>query len=92
MCPVAVKVAGLPVMPVPVAVAVRLLAPATGPRVQDVTAATPFTSVAIGVVGFTVPPPLATAKVTPTPATGFPSVSVTLTAGGTATGAPADPF
>ncbi len=67
--PVAVKVTGLPVSPV--AVAVRVFVPAVVPRVQDVTAATPLALVVTGVVGVTVPPPDATAKVTETPATGL---------------------
>src|SRR5439155_997696 len=56
--PVAVKVAGLPVSPV--AVAVRVLLPAVGPNVHEVTAAIPLLSVVTGVVGTTVPPPEAT--------------------------------
>src|SRR5439155_11938493 len=53
--PVAVKVTGLPASPVEVAV--RVLLPAVGPRVHDVTAAIPFAFVGTGVVGLTVPPP-----------------------------------
>src|SRR5947208_1051480 len=71
--PVAVKVAGLPVSPV--AVAVRVLLPAVGPNVHEVTAAIPLLSVITGVVGTTVPSPDATANVTLTPATGFPCAS-----------------
>ena len=67
--PVAVKVTGLPLSPVEVAV--RVLLPALGPRVQDVTWAMPLPFVAIGVVGFTVPPPTVTAKVTFVPFTGL---------------------
>src|SRR5438093_478128 len=56
--PVAVKVTGLPASPV--AVAVRVLLPAVGPRVHDVTAAIPLLPVVTGVIGLTVPPPEAT--------------------------------
>jgi hypothetical protein len=66
---VAVNVTGLPVS-VP-EVAVRLFAPATVPRVQDMAFAIPLGFVDTGVVGFTVPPPDVTAKVTATPATGL---------------------
>src|SRR5439155_914737 len=85
--PVAVKVTGLPVS-VP-DVAVRVFGPAVGPRVHDVTAAIPFAFVGTGVVGLTVPPPEATAKVTLTPATGLPFASRTVTAGATSTAVPA---
>jgi hypothetical protein len=67
--PVAVKVTGLPVRPLDVAV--RLFVPAVVPRVHDVTAAMPLPLVVTGVVGLTVPPPKATANVTETPATGL---------------------
>jgi hypothetical protein len=82
-----VKVTGLPVSPE--AVAVRALAPAVVPSVQLVTAAIPLPLVVTGLVGTTVPPPLATANVTLSPATGLPCVSVTSTAGATATAVPA---
>src|ERR1041385_4470014 len=85
--PVAVKVTGLPVSPPDVAV--RLFVPAVVPRVHDVTAAMPFALVVTGVVGLTVPPPEATAKVTATPATGLLNWSRTITDGGVATGVPA---
>src|ERR1041385_2462096 len=84
--PVAVKVTGLPVRPLDVAV--RVLAPAVVPRVHDVTAASPLALVVTGVVGLTVPPPEATAKVTATPATGLLNWSRTITEGGVATADP----
>src|SRR5207249_10024460 len=71
--PVAVKVTGLPLIPDPAAAAVSVLAPAADPSVHDVAAATPFAPVTTGAVGFTDPPPEATAKVTLTPATGLRS-------------------
>src|SRR5207249_863033 len=85
--PVAVKVTGLPVSPL--AVAVSEFGPTVGPSVHDVTAAIPFPPVVTGVVGLTVPPPEATANVTLTPATGFPFASRTITDGSTATAVPA---
>ncbi len=66
---VAVNVTGLPVR-VP-ELAVRPFAPATVPRVQEVAVAIPLAFVDTGVVGFTVPPPDVTAKVTATPTTGL---------------------
>jgi len=84
--PVAVNVMGLPVSPL--AVAVRVLVPGADPRVQDETAATPLAIVATGVVGFTVPPPDATANVTATPATALPNGTVTSTAGAVGTAVP----
>src|SRR5439155_374251 len=85
--PVAVKVTGLPASPL--AVAVSEFGPAVGPRVHEVTAAVPFAFVVTGVVGLTVPPPEATANVTLTPPTGFPSASRTITEGSTGTAVPA---
>src|SRR5882762_3245203 len=85
--PVAVKVTGLPVSPV--AVAVSEFEPAVGPRVQDVTVAIPFVPVVTGVVGTSVPPPDATANVTATPATGLPLASCTITDGSIGTAVPA---
>src|SRR5579864_340206 len=70
---------GLPVSPVDVAVTV--LAPAVVPRVQVVSVAWPAPSVMIGVVGLIEPFPTVTAKVTLTPETGLPCVSVTSTEG-----------
>src|SRR5688572_26659702 len=84
--PVAVNVAGLPARPLDVAV--RVLVPALGPSVHDVTAAIPFASVVTAVVGSTVPPPEATSNMTETPATGLPNWSVTRTEGGIATAVP----
>jgi hypothetical protein len=84
--PVAVNVTGLPLRPV--AVAVRVLLPATVPRVHVVGAATPLLPVATAVVGTTVPPPEATANVTLVPATGLLKASCTITDGGVATAAP----
>src|ERR1700739_5024574 len=86
MMPVAVNVTGLPVR-VP-EVAVRVLVPAVVPRVQLVTAAIPLAFVVTAVVGFTVPPPDATANVTLTPATGLLDASRTITAGGVVTAVP----
>src|SRR6266498_1935159 len=83
----AVNITGLPASPG--AVAVRVFAPAVGPRVHDPTAAMPSAPVTSGVVGSTDPSPDATAKVTDTPATGFPLASFTITAGGIATAVPA---
>jgi acyl-CoA synthetase (NDP forming) len=65
----ALKVTGLPVNPADVAVSV--LGPTVEPSVQDVAAAIPLASVVTGVVGLTVPAPVATANVTETPATGL---------------------
>src|SRR5439155_889769 len=83
----AAKVTGLPVSAV--AVAVSEFGPAVGPKVHDVTAATPLAFVVTGVVGVTAPPPAATANVTLTPATGFPFASRTITDGSTGTAVPA---
>src|SRR6266576_4181996 len=76
--PVAVNVTGLPAN-VP-EVAVKVFVPAVVPRVQDVAAATPPSSVVTGAVGSTVPPPAVTANITATPATGLPNSSVTTAA------------
>src|SRR5207247_6757931 len=84
---VAVNVSGLPVSPG--AVAVSVFAPAVGPSVHDCTAATPSAPVLTGVVGSTVPLPVATAKVTETPLTGLPLASFTTAAGGIANAVPA---
>ncbi len=85
--PVAVNVTGLPVKPE--AVAVSVLVPAVGLRVQEVAAAIPSVPVVTGVVGVTVPLPAAAAKVTATPETGLPPASFTITAGGGVTAVPA---
>ncbi len=87
--PVAVKVTGLPLIPDPAALAVSVLLPAVEPRIQEVAAATPFAPVTTGAVGSTEPPPVATAKVTLTPATGLPLASRAITDGGVATAVPA---
>src|SRR5438552_2739558 len=68
---VAVNVTGLPVMPLPAAVAVSVLGPAVVPRVHEVKAAIPPAPVVTGVVGLTLPLPAAGANVTTTPATGL---------------------
>src|SRR5713101_2698180 len=84
--PVAVNTTGLPISAS--AVAVKVFAPAVVPRVQEVAAAIPLAFVSTAVVGLTVPPPVATAKVTATPATGLPLASFTITAGGMSTAVP----
>ena len=88
--PEAVKLTGLPVRPLAVAVTVLLLVPAVGPRVQLVAVAMPDELVVTvaGPAGTTVPPPAVTAKVTCTPAIGFDPASVTLTDGGALTAVP----
>src|SRR5882724_44936 len=87
--PVALNTAGFPVTPVADTVAVSWLWPAVVPSFHEVAAATPLALVLTGVVGATVPPPSDTWKVTNTPWMGLPPASVTLTAGGIATKAPA---
>ena len=76
-------------MPAGAAVAVRELAPAAVPSVQEVAAAMPEAFVATAPAGSTDPPPVATAKVTATPETGLLLTSRTSTAGGVATAVPA---
>ena len=85
--PEAVKVTGLPVRPLALAVTVLLLVPAPDPSVQLVAVAMPEASVSTvaGPAGTTVPPPAVTANVTDTPAIGLVPVSVTLTEGGALT-------
>src|SRR5947208_2605497 len=85
--PVAVKVTGLPVSPVDVAVSE--FGPAVGPKVHEVTSAIPLAFAVTGVVGVTQPPPDATANVTVTPATGLPVASCAITDGVTSTAVPA---
>src|SRR5437762_1078867 len=68
---VAVNVTGLPVMPLPAAVAVSVFGPAVVPRVHEVRAAIPPAPVVTGGVGLTLPLPAAGANVTATPATGL---------------------
>src|SRR5439155_529610 len=62
-----------------------------GPGVRLVSVAMPEASVftTAGLAGTVVPPPAVTVKVTPTPDTGFPPASVTLTEGGAPTAVPA---
>src|SRR5439155_1346746 len=86
--PVAVNVTGLPVMPLPAAVAVSVFGPAVVPSVHEDTAAIPPGPVVTGVVGFTVPLPAAGANVTATLATGLLNWSWTITAGGVVTAVP----
>src|SRR5205823_14490786 len=81
------KETGLPARPE--AVAVSVLVPAVGLRVQEVEAAIPSVPVATGVVGVTVPLPAAAANVTATPETGLPLASLTITEGGGVTAVPA---
>jgi hypothetical protein len=77
--PVAVKVRGEPVSPA--LVAVKVFVPAVVPKVQAGDVAIPEALV-VTVAGVpSEPPPLATAKVTLTPETGFPCESVTRTLG-----------
>ena len=82
---VAVKVAAVR----PVTVAVRVLLPASVPRVQLPTAAKPLLSVATLVAPVTLPPPVATAKLTMTPETGLLYESLTTTVGAVVTAVPA---
>src|SRR3989304_3826059 len=84
--PVAVNVTGLPDS-VP-DVAVRAFGPAVVPSPHAVTAAIPPVPVVTGVVGLTVPPPVATANVTDTPTTGLLNWSRTSTEGSIATAVP----
>src|SRR5207249_6608515 len=82
---VAVKVTGLPVSPV--ALAVSVLVPGVVPSVHDDTAAMPQPFVAT-LVGLTVPPPDVTVIATATSATGLPAPSRTSTDGGVSTVVP----
>src|SRR5213595_2381992 len=84
--PVAVNVTGLPASDPDAAV--NVFDPAVGPSVHDATAATPSAPVVTGLVGLTLPPPVPGANVTPTPATGLPNWSRTITDGVTATAVP----
>ena len=85
--PVAVKVIGLPVNPV--AVALSVFTPVAVPSIQLPTAAIPLLPV-LGVAPVTLPPPDATANVTLTPDTAFPFASVTFTEGLVLTALPAE--
>src|SRR5881275_3418332 len=84
--PVAVKVTGLPVSPLDVAV--RVFVPAVVLRVQLPTVAIPLPFV-VWVPPVTLPLPAAGANVTVTLATGLPAPSRTITDGGEATALPA---
>ena len=84
--PVAVNVTGDPAREPDVAV--KVLAPADVPRVQDVTAATPEEFVVTAEAGASDPPPDAIAKVTDVPEIGLPAESVTSTLGAVATAVP----
>ena len=79
---------GLPVIPEPAALAVRVFGPAVVASVQVPTVAMPLASV-IGLAAVTSPFPGATANVTATPATGLPLASRTITDGGEPTAVPA---
>src|SRR5438128_5780453 len=78
--PVALKVIGLLAIPLPETAAVRVFGPGLLPTVQLPTVATPLVAVAC-VAPVTLPPPVATVKVTCALATGMPAVSSTSTAG-----------
>src|SRR6266550_795836 len=78
LTPVAPRVTGFPVMPLPLAVAVSVFVPSW--TVQLPTVATPSTPV-VAFAPVTLPPPLATAKVTATLGTGRLAASRTTTAG-----------
>src|SRR5205807_1743837 len=83
--PVALKVTGLPLKPVEVAVSV--FGPAVALSVQLPTVATPLALV-VWLAPVIVPFPGATANVTATCATGFPFASFTITDGGEPTAVP----
>lgn len=83
--PVAVNVNGEPDRPV--AVAVTEFDPAVAPKVQVPAVAIPEASV-VAPAPVIEPPPLATAKVTATPDTGFPPASVTRTESAVVTAVP----
>src|SRR3954462_2766424 len=76
--PVALKVTGLPAKPIVVAVSV--LPPAVLPSLQVLSRAIPC-GLVVWEGPVMLPPPVATAKVTPTLASAFPAASVTLTVG-----------
>ena len=86
LTPVAVKVSGGPARPT--AVALRVLLPATAPRVQLPAPAVPSSPVTTVPVP-TEPPPDVTVKSTVTPETGLPLPSETITLGAKATAVPA---
>src|SRR5205823_11293516 len=88
--PVAVNDTGLPVIPLPAAVAVSVFVFTVAGSVQLPTVAMPLPSV-VCVPPVTLPLPAAGAKVTLTPGTGFPAPSRMITDGGEPTAAPAVP-
>ena len=88
--PVAVNDTGLPVIPLPAAVAVSVFVFTVAGSVQLPTVAMPLPSV-VCVPPVTLPLPAAGAKVTLTPCTGFPAPSRMITDGGEPTAAPAVP-
>ena len=69
--PVPVKLTGLPVSPE--AVAVTVFVPVSEPSVQLPIAAIPLPLVVTGLVPVRLPPPVATANIRLTPATGLPN-------------------
>jgi hypothetical protein len=83
--PVAVKVTEVLVRPL--TLAVRVFAPATVPRVQLPTVAIPLALVICDAPEM-LPPPVTTAKVTATPATGLLKESLTRTLGASGTAVP----
>src|SRR3989442_6389202 len=90
--PVALNVTGLLVIPPPATVAVRVFDPGLAPAVQPPTVATPSLPVVMVAGPFTLPPPVATVKVTCTPGTGMPLPSVTRTAGAKLSAYPTRPI
>src|SRR5207302_2833048 len=84
--PAALKVTGLPLKPLDLAVSV--FGPAVALGVQLPTVATPLALV-VWLAPVIVPFPVATANVTATPVTGFPFASLTITDGGALTAVPA---
>src|SRR5438876_1076563 len=72
-------------------VAVSVFVPADVPSVHERSVAMPAPSVGtvVPVAGFVEPPPPVTSNFTPTPATGFPLASRTITDGAVATALPA---
>src|SRR6184192_38196 len=86
--PVAVNDTGLPVIPLPAAVAVSVFVFTVAGSVQLPTVAIPLPSV-VCVPPVTLPLPAAGVNVTATSATGFPFASLTITDGGDVTAVPA---
>ena len=85
--PVAEKLTGLPLMPVPVAVAVSVFAPAMLPSTQAPTVAMPDAPV-VCAAPTTEPAPAVAAKLTAAPETGLSNASVTRTEGAVPTAWP----